>query len=94
MQIVKKDDFVTLPNGLKWRRPDTNDYKEAERITREQEALYDQFCKLGTSELDDGRAQVIKRQVARLENQKHPCLRVWNAHLFPEEQKKVQGLMI
>lgn len=92
-QIKKRPEFAKLANGLFVKWPQSYDYREAERLTREQEQLYDEMCRLPNSEEGHGRAASIKRLVAAKENQKHPCLRVWNAHLFPEEARKI-GLVV
>lgn len=90
MEIIRRDDYVTLPtipglqSGLRVRRPTELHYKIARRIRAKQEELYAELQRLPNTELGHGRALSIRRLVTRLENDKHPCLRVWNEHLFPE----------
>ncbi len=93
MITVKKieGDYVLLSNGVRVRLPVAEDYRTAEKIIRKQEALFNELCRLPNTDQGHGRAASIKRIVAKLENQKHPCLREWNRHLFPKEQKILTG---
>lgn len=94
-EILKRAEFVhVLPHPsatvkISVPRPQDRDYKEAEKLLRRQESLENEIGKLGAidSEEKDGRRASLERQISKLEMKKHPCLRAWNAHMFPELQK-------
>lgn len=55
----------------------TNEHRRvADRLTRQQEALYSELMNLPNTEEGHGRAASIKRRVADLETRKHPALRI------------------
>lgn len=80
--ILSKNEFVTLPSGLKYPRPTILDQRKEAKITKLQERLYSVWINLGSSEEQQGRALSIERRIVALENQKHPLLKTWNKHLL------------
>ena len=78
--IVGTGEFVNTKQGPV-RRPTAEDYRQERELTRMQEALFQEFGRLGTSEQAQGRALSIQRKVADLEMRKHPLLRTLTKHL-------------
>lgn len=81
---MKLDNVIRLPSGLIVTKPTTSDWQKAERLTQEQEKLYNQGLRLSNSDEDQGKWIAIQRRVAILEKCKHPLLRIWNIHLAPK----------
>ena len=82
--VIPHRDYVSLPGGLSWRRPTTEEMREADRLTAEQEKIYNAMEGLrpSVSEEDSGRYLSMCRKIADLESRKHPLLKTWNRHLW------------
>lgn len=87
--IIRKDEWLSLPNGIKIPRPTFNDISRSQTLTRKQAKLWDELQNLPSTEKGAGRALSIKRQVGELELKKHRAHQIINAHHFPEEYAKV-----
>lgn len=69
--------------GQTYEFPTAAEVDEANTLTRRQFELFNESCRLGISEEDEGRRLSIARQVAACERMKHRLLMMDAVHLLP-----------